>query len=90
MGQPLTFATSYMFGRQEKRTKNRTMFPALKNNAAAGYQGPVKIELLKGVDLLKVLGRRYGTLWAHSHGKLSMKTVVDKIQVDVCEHQHNG
>ena len=28
------------------------MIPALKNNAAAGYQGPVKIELLKGVGLL--------------------------------------
>ena len=28
------------------------MFPALKNNAAAGYQGPVKIELLKGACLL--------------------------------------
>ena len=27
---------------------NRTMFPSLKNNAAAGYKGPVKIELLKG------------------------------------------
>ena len=28
------------------------MLPALKSNAAAGYQGPVKIELLKGVGLL--------------------------------------
>ena len=28
------------------------MFPALKNNAAAGYQDPVKIELLKGAGLL--------------------------------------
>ena len=28
------------------------MFPALKNNAAAGFQGPVKIELLKGGGLL--------------------------------------
>ena len=27
------------------------MFPAVKNNAAAGYQGPVKIELLKGAGL---------------------------------------
>ena len=34
---------------------NRTMLPALKNNAAAGYQGPVKIELLNGVGLLKSL-----------------------------------
>ena len=28
------------------------MFPALKNNAAAGYQGPVKIQLLEGAGLL--------------------------------------
>ena len=31
------------------------MFPGLKNNAAAGYQGPVKIELLKGAGLLSLL-----------------------------------
>ena len=28
------------------------MLPTLKNNAAAGYQGSVKIELLKGAGLL--------------------------------------
>ena len=28
------------------------MLPALKNNAAAGYQGPGEIELLKGADVL--------------------------------------
>ena len=28
------------------------MLPNLKNNAATGYQGPVKIELLKGAGLL--------------------------------------
>ena len=28
------------------------MLPTLKNNAAAGYQGPVKIKLLKGAGLL--------------------------------------
>ena len=40
-------------GREDKRTKNRTMFTAaVKNNAAAGYQGPVKIELLKDAGLL--------------------------------------
>ena len=32
------------------------MFPNLKNNAAAGYQGPVKIELLKGAGLLQDRG----------------------------------
>ena len=30
------------------------MFPALKENAAAGYEGQVKIELLKGAGLLSV------------------------------------
>ena len=28
------------------------MFPALENNAAAGFKGPAKIELLKGASLL--------------------------------------
>ena len=28
------------------------MLPILKNYAAAGYQGPVKIELLKGAGLM--------------------------------------
>ena len=39
-----------------ERTKERTttMLPAPKNNAAAGYQGPVKIELFKGAGLLGV------------------------------------
>ena len=40
-----------MVGRKNKRTNNRTMFPTLKNNAAAGYKGPVKIELLEGTGL---------------------------------------
>ena len=31
---------------------NRTMLPALKDNAGAGYKSPVKIELLKGTGLL--------------------------------------
>ena len=44
---------SYMVGREDKRTNNRTMFPALKINATAGYQGPVKIDLLKGAGLLR-------------------------------------
>ena len=44
-------AASYMCGREDKRTKNRTMLSTLKNNAAAGYQGPVKIEVLKGAGL---------------------------------------
>ena len=53
MGRPAPFAAPYMVGREDKRTNNRTMLPALKNNAAAGYQGPVKRELLKGAGLLR-------------------------------------
>ena len=30
------------------------MLPTLKNNAAAGYKGPAKIELLKGAGLLVI------------------------------------
>ena len=48
-GRPATIATSHMVVREDKRTNNRTMLPALKNNAAC--QGPVKIELLKGTGL---------------------------------------
>ena len=43
---------SYMVGQEDKRTNNRMTFLALKNNAAAGYERPVKIELLKGAGLL--------------------------------------
>ena len=51
-GRPGPFAKSYMVGRENKRTNNRAMLPTLKNNAAAGYKGPVKTELLKGAGLL--------------------------------------
>ena len=51
-GRPVPFAPSYMVGREDKRTSNRTMLPTLKNNAAAGYQGSVKTELLKGAGVL--------------------------------------
>ena len=37
-----------MVCREDKRTDNRTILPTLKNNAAAGYQSPVKIEIFKG------------------------------------------
>ena len=46
------FSRSYIVGRDNKRTNNRTMMPAL--NAAAGHQGPVKIKLLKGVGVLEI------------------------------------
>ena len=52
LGRSAPFATSYMVGREDKRTNNRTMLPTLKNNTAAGYESPVKIELLKGARLL--------------------------------------
>ena len=35
-----------------KERENRTMIPRLKTNAAAGCQGAVKMELLKGAGLL--------------------------------------
>ena len=52
VGRPEPLSTSYMVGRENKRTNNRTMFLILKNNAAAGYKGPAKIELLRGVGPL--------------------------------------
>ena len=52
LGRHATFVTSYMVGQENKITNNRTMLPTLKNNAAAGYQGTVKIELIKGARLL--------------------------------------
>ena len=56
MGQLAPVATSYMVGRENKTTNNRTMLPVLKKNiAAAGYQGPVKIELLEGAGLLGII-----------------------------------
>ena len=45
---------------EDKRTNNKTIIPTLKNNAAAGYQGPVKIEILKGAGLLPLLDRVCG------------------------------
>ena len=52
LGRLEPFAMSYIVGREDKGTNNGTMLPTAKNNAAAGYQGPVKIELLKGAGLL--------------------------------------
>ena len=36
----------------KKQANNRTMLSTLKNNAAAGYQVPVEIELLKVAGLM--------------------------------------
>ena len=41
-GRLAPLATSHMVGREDKRTNNRTMLPALKNNTTAGYKGPGK------------------------------------------------
>ena len=65
MGRPVSFATSYMVGREDKKTNNRAMLPTLKNNAAAGYQGPVKIKLLKGAGLLvKIVSKGFAFMSA--------------------------
>ena len=53
MRRPAQFAMSYMVGRENKRTNNRTMLPALKNNAAAVYNGPVNLQLSQGL-LIKI------------------------------------
>ena len=50
-GTPAPFAMSFMFGRKDKRTNERTMFPALVNNAVAGCKGPVRKELSKSAGL---------------------------------------
>ena len=44
------------------------MLPTLKNNAAAGYQGPVKIGLLKGAGLLAAFSQ--GVLTKRTSGYL--------------------
>ena len=49
--RPAPFTTSYIVCQEDKRANNRTIFPALKNNAAAGYKGSVKKELLKAVQV---------------------------------------
>ena len=51
-GRHAPFVTSYRVDREDKRRNNKAMLPTLKNNAAAGYKGELKIELLKGAGLL--------------------------------------
>ena len=69
MRRPTPFATSYMVGREDKRTNNRTKLPTLKHNAAAGYQCPVKIELLKGAGLLWATYTVCNVLYGRSRGQ---------------------
>ena len=45
-GQPAPFATPYMIRQEDKRTMKQQI------NAAVGYKGLVKIELLKDADVL--------------------------------------
>ena len=59
-GSTCTICTmSHMVGRKNKRTNHTTMFAALKDDATAGYQGPVKIELLKGSRLPKNIQEQF-------------------------------
>ena len=55
LGRPAPFATSYMVGREDKRTNDRTMIPTPKNNEAASYKGPVKTELFKVEGLMSFI-----------------------------------
>ena len=57
---PAPFATSYMIGREDKRTNKLNNVPNPKNNAAAGYKGPVRIEPLKGAGLLDFTRNKRG------------------------------
>ena len=49
--RPAPFTISHIIGREDKRTDNRTMRLDTKNNRAAGYLDPEKIELGKGEGL---------------------------------------
>ena len=51
-GGPASFATSYMVRREDRRTNNRTMLPALTHNATAACKSPVRTELLKSAGIL--------------------------------------
>ena len=44
-----------MAGREDKRMNNKTMLPTLKNNAAAGYKGPVKMVVETSRQIVSVL-----------------------------------
>ena len=53
-GRLTPFARYSVICQGDKRTNNTAMLPNQKSNAAAGYQGPGKIQLLKGAGLLKL------------------------------------
>ena len=52
LGLPVPFAPSYMAGRKDKRTNNRTMIPTLKHNEPAGSS---ENSAFKGAGLLCAL-----------------------------------
>ena len=55
-GRPALFnnASGHRWSRRQKNEQRNNVPSPKKNNAAAGYQGPVKIELYQGVGLLNV------------------------------------
>ena len=56
MWDPAPFATSYMVGREDKRTNNTTMRgDKKKTHGAAGYKGPMNIELLESAGVLIIV-----------------------------------
>ena len=52
IGRPAPFATSHIIDREWKITNNKTVCLDTKNNEAAGYLGPLKIEFRKGAEIL--------------------------------------
>ena len=55
LGRPAPFAKSHIIGRENKRTNNKTMRLDTKNHGAAGYHGPVKIELRTAAGTLEFI-----------------------------------
>ena len=49
----------HSWSREQKNEQQNNAPNPKKNNAAAGYKGPVKIELLKGADLLPTFYKNY-------------------------------
>ena len=54
MGRPAPFCNVLHGWSRGQKSEQQNNAPSPKNNAAGGYQGPVKIQLLKGAGLLKL------------------------------------
>lgn len=52
VGRPAPFATSHIIESRGQRNEQQNKAPRHKNNGAAGYMGPVKIELRTDAGLL--------------------------------------